>query len=76
MRPGRIDKKIYVPLPDDDSRKKIFLLELGKLQVENEVFKNIDTFVEQSKDYSGAEVYFVICFLPLLFMFYGVFIGF
>ena len=63
MRTGRIDKKIYVRLPDEDSRKKIFQLQLNKMRVEEEVFENVDSFVEESKDYSGAEVGFAAWFI-------------
>ena len=65
MRTGRIDKKIYVQLPDEDSRKKIFQLQLNKMQVEEEVFENVDSFVEESKDYSGAEVGFSAWFITV-----------
>ena len=56
MRTGRIDKKIYVPLPDEGSREKIFQLRLNGMRVEEEVLENVGSFVEQSRGYSGAEV--------------------
>ena len=37
MRPGRIDRKVYVPPPDEGSRTQILLLELAKLPVQGNI---------------------------------------
>ncbi len=56
LRPGRIDRKIYIPPPDDDSRKQIFLLELKNKYDESNTDINIDELVQLSSGYSGAEI--------------------
>jgi AAA family ATPase len=58
MRPGRIDKKIYVPPPDEASREQILRLQLGKMPVEPGVLSDdgISQLVGLSDGYSGAEV--------------------
>ena len=33
LRPGRFDRLIHVPLPDKQTRKKIFEINLGNMQV-------------------------------------------
>ncbi|KAF2899331.1 hypothetical protein ILUMI_06845 [Ignelater luminosus] len=53
LRPGRLDRIVYVPLPDDDTRKEIFKLKLCKMPVTN---VNIDELVNLTEGYSGAEV--------------------
>lgn len=68
MRPGRIDRKIYVPPPDNLSRKQIFQHYLGRipclLQSDDELSVEelhpdmivIDELVNLTKGFSGAEV--------------------
>ena len=57
MRPGRIDRKIYVSPPDKASRKQILTLQLQKMPVERSMGEDgISELVEMSEGYSGAEV--------------------
>ncbi|GLV33580.1 uncharacterized protein CBL_20289, partial [Carabus blaptoides fortunei] len=53
LRPGRLDRIVYVPLPDEETRMEIFRLKLAKMPV-----KDVDVveLVSLSKGYSGAEV--------------------
>ncbi|GLV40036.1 uncharacterized protein CBL_10933 [Carabus blaptoides fortunei] len=53
LRPGRLDRIVYVPLPDEETRMEIFRLKLAKMPV-----KDVDVveLVNLSKGYSGAEV--------------------
>ena len=37
LRPGRIDRIIYVPLPDKEARKEIFKIHLAKTPLRNDV---------------------------------------
>ena len=37
LRPGRIDRIIYVPLPDKEARKDIFKIHLAKTPLANDV---------------------------------------
>ncbi|KAJ8951028.1 hypothetical protein NQ318_006413 [Aromia moschata] len=53
LRPGRLDRIVYVPLPNDDTRKDIFRIKLSKMPVLN---VSIDDLVKKTSGYSGAEV--------------------
>ncbi|EAX05215.1 spermatogenesis associated 5, isoform CRA_c, partial [Homo sapiens] len=53
MRPGRIDRIIYVPLPDAATRREIFKLQFHSMPVSNEV--DLDELILQTDAYSGAE---------------------
>jgi len=53
LRPGRFDRRIYVPSPDEASRAKIF-----ELQAKNRPVDSLDYELLASKtpDYSGADI--------------------
>lgn len=54
MRPGRIDRIIYIPLPDLKTRSEIFRIQLRNTPLALGV--NIDDVVTQTEGYSGAEI--------------------
>lgn len=54
LRPGRLDQLIYIPLPDDGSRKQIFKAVLRKSPVAGDI--EIDTLVQFTKGFSGADI--------------------
>lgn len=54
LRPGRLDRIIYVPLPDYETREEIFEIKLRNMPIADDV--NISDLVEKTKDYSGAEI--------------------
>ncbi|NWQ63117.1 SPAT5 protein, partial [Neopipo cinnamomea] len=54
LRPGRIDRIIYVPLPDAAARREIFKLHFRSMPVSDEVC--LAELVERTQKYSGAEV--------------------
>lgn len=54
MRPGRIDRIIYVPLPDAATRQEIFKLQFCTMPVSDEV--DLNELVQRTQKYSGAEV--------------------
>ncbi|XP_036047405.1 ATPase family protein 2 homolog isoform X4 [Onychomys torridus] len=54
MRPGRIDRIIYVPLPDAATRREILNLQFHSMPVSSEV--DLDELVLQADTYSGAEI--------------------
>ncbi|MGC8669575.1 MAG: AAA family ATPase [Candidatus Micrarchaeia archaeon] len=54
LRPGRLDKLIYMPLPDFNGRKKIFKIYLSKMPLASDV--NIDELAESTERYSGADI--------------------
>jgi len=54
MRPGRLDKLIYIPLPDHASRVQIFRANLRKSPVEENV--DFDILAKATDGFSGADV--------------------
>lgn len=54
MRPGRLDRIIYVPLPDAATRLEIFSLQFRSMPVADDV--SVDDLVTRTNKYSGAEV--------------------
>ncbi|KAF7228653.1 spermatogenesis-associated protein 5-like [Nothobranchius furzeri] len=54
MRPGRLDRIVYVPLPDAATRHEIFSLQFRNMPVAEDV--SIDDLVTQTNKYSGAEI--------------------
>ena len=54
MRPGRIDRIIYIPLPDLQTRTDIFNIHLRKTPLAPGV--NIGDIIVQTEGYSGAEI--------------------
>lgn len=54
MRPGRIDKVIYIPPPDEKSRMEVFKVHMKNVPVE----KNVDVhdLVAKTEGYSGADI--------------------
>jgi AAA family ATPase len=54
LRPGRIDRMIYVPLPSDETRREIFQIRFRSMPVASDV--SVDQLVSVSQGFSGAEV--------------------
>ncbi|XP_076148272.1 ATPase family gene 2 protein homolog A [Alosa pseudoharengus] len=54
MRPGRLDRIVYVPLPDADTRREIFALQFRSMPVDDDV--QPDDLVALTEKYSGAEI--------------------
>ncbi|XP_074197342.1 ATPase family gene 2 protein homolog A isoform X2 [Camelus bactrianus] len=54
LRPGRIDRIIYVPLPDAATRREIFNLQFHSMPISNDV--DLNELILQTDTYSGAEV--------------------
>lgn len=55
-RPGRLDRLVYVPLPDLDARISIFKIYLGKILSDFDVDEVSRELAEKTEDYSGAEI--------------------
>ncbi|KAL0175464.1 hypothetical protein M9458_027794, partial [Cirrhinus mrigala] len=53
MRPGRLDRVIFVPLPDADTRRAIFTLQFRNMPVHPSV--HLEDLVTRTERYSGAE---------------------
>merc|ERR1712037_901733 len=54
MRPGRLDQLIYIPLPDEDSRKSILKSNLRKSPVAKTV--DLNYMAKVTKGFSGADL--------------------
>jgi len=54
LRPGRLDQLIYIPLPDDGSRKSILKANLRKTPVAKEV--DLNYLARVAKGFSGADL--------------------
>lgn len=55
LRPGRLDRIIYVPLPDEITRKEILRIRFKKMPVDSQV--DINELAKLTEGYSGAEVH-------------------
>lgn len=53
-RPGRLDRIIFVPLPDSKTREEIFRIKLRKMPLAEDV--SLEFLVSETEGYSGAEV--------------------
>ncbi|CAJ0961475.1 unnamed protein product, partial [Mesorhabditis belari] len=58
LRPGRLDRAIYVGLPDEESRREIIELSLKTMNANNAIADDldIDELVRRTDGYSGAEI--------------------
>lgn len=54
MRPGRLDTKVLVPLPDGPARFRLFEMYLGKRPLADDV--DFAELVQQTEGYSGADI--------------------
>ncbi|MGD0511594.1 MAG: AAA family ATPase, partial [Candidatus Micrarchaeaceae archaeon] len=54
LRPGRMDRAIYMPLPDFYGRKEIFKIYLKKLPVSKDI--NFDDLAKMTERFSGADI--------------------
>ncbi|XP_035525477.1 ATPase family protein 2 homolog [Morone saxatilis] len=54
MRPGRLDRIVFVPLPDAPTRREIFSLQFRNMPVAQNV--SLDDLVTRTNKYSGAEI--------------------
>ena len=54
LRPGRLDQLIYIPLPDENSRKQIFKSVLRKSPVAPDI--EFDSLVRHTNGFSGADI--------------------
>jgi 26S proteasome regulatory subunit T2 len=54
LRPGRIDRKIEFPLPDMNTKKRIFGIQTSKMTLADDV--NLETLYAAKDELSGADV--------------------
>lgn len=53
IRPGRIDRKIEFPLPDEKTKRRIFNIHTSKMQLQD---VKLEEFIEAKDDLSGADI--------------------
>ncbi len=58
LRPGRFDELILAPVPDYESRKKIFEVHLQKAPLADDI--NIEELIGQTDQYTGADIAAVV----------------
>merc|ERR1712038_165687 len=54
IRPGRIDRKIEFPLPDEKTKRRIFNIHTSKMTLSDDV--KIDEYILSTDDLSGADI--------------------
>lgn len=54
IRPGRIDRKIEFPLPDQKTKRRIFQIHTSKMSLADDV--NVEEFVMAKDELSGADI--------------------
>jgi len=54
LRPGRIDRKIEFPLPDQKTKRRIFSIHTNKMTLAEDV--NLEEFVMSKDELSGADI--------------------
>lgn len=54
LRPGRLDRLVYVPLPDLATRSSILRIQLAKMPVDSDL--TVEKLALETDGYSGAEV--------------------
>merc|ERR1712228_159792 len=54
IRPGRIDRKIEFPMPDEKTKRRIFQIHTSKMTLGDDV--NLEEFVIAKDDLSGADI--------------------
>ena len=54
IRPGRFDRLIYVPPPDEEARKEIFKIHTRKKPLAKDV--NLNKLAERTDGYTGADI--------------------
>lgn len=54
IRPGRIDRKIKFPLPDEKTKRKIFGIHTARMSMKEDV--DLEEFIMSKDDLSGADI--------------------
>ena len=54
IRPGRIDRKIEFPLPDEKTKRRIFGIHTGRMTLSDDV--DLEEYIMSKDDLSGADI--------------------
>lgn len=60
IRPGRIDRKIEFPLPDEKTKRRIFAIHTNRMTLAEDV--NLEDYIMAKDDLSGADIKVCFCF--------------
>lgn len=58
LRTGRIDKQVYVPLPDYQARKEMFKMYLNNRPIEGDL--DLDAFAKKTDGYIASDIAFIV----------------
>ena len=58
LRTGRIDKQVFVPLPDRDARKVMFEMYLAKRPTTEDI--NVNEYAEKTDGYIASDIAFIV----------------
>lgn len=58
LRTGRIDKQVFVPLPDFEARKEMFKMYLAKRPTTEDV--NVDEYAKNTEGYIASDIAFIV----------------
>lgn len=56
LRPGRFDRLVHVPLPDEHTRADIFRINVQRMQYEESALEGVDALAKSAAGFSGAEI--------------------
>lgn len=68
IRPGRIDRKIEFPLPDEKTKRMIFKIHTGRMTLSTDV--NLEELIMSKDDLSGADIKVILKKNNLTFKFF------
>jgi transitional endoplasmic reticulum ATPase len=54
LRPGRLDRHVHVPVPDEDARRKIFAVHTAEKPLADDV--DLDQLARKTDGYVGADI--------------------
>ncbi len=52
----RLEKRIYIPLPDSETRRQLLAINLKDVPLDNDVKSNLDSIAEKLEGYSGSDI--------------------
>lgn len=58
LRTGRIDKQVYVPLPDFEARKEMFRMYLENRPLEGDL--NLDAYAKATEGYIASDIAYIV----------------
>lgn len=58
LRTGRLDKMVYIPMPDEDTRKELFRLHLDGRYCDESI--DVEKLAEQSEGFVASDISFIV----------------